>query len=443
MREGLCSSDVSPRIVRADRETQVTIRPPFGSGPVGEGAEARRACPTGAEYKVTICALSGLSRQGCGREPRRLRVRASGGALRLRHTFEAEQEHVVLVELVDDPGPLVAEFRLYSLEEDLYTRRPLKGDFHLHTSCSDGRESPAYVAGASRRIGMDLIAITDHRLYQPSLEAIQRFSGLPVDLRIYPGEEVHPPGCPVHIVNFGGRWSVNALFETPRYQAEVRDLEDNLPPLGTGVDRYQYAASLWTWERIREAQGLGIFCHPYWVNNHRYDVPEALTSAILSAQPYDALELIGGYHRFEAESNTLQVARYQEERAQGRTIPIVGASDAHGCERGELFGWYYSVVFARTTELEDIISSVKGLYSVAIEALPGETARAHGPLRLVRYALFLMREVLPQHDALCEEEGQLMLAYLAGDPHAFERLSACKGRVSRLYKRLWEEDAGR
>jgi len=36
-------------------------------------------------------------------------------------------------------------------------------------------------------------------------------------------------------------------------------------------------------------------------------------------QPFDAFELIGGFHPYELDSNTLQVARYHEERAQGRT----------------------------------------------------------------------------------------------------------------------------
>ena len=86
---------------------------------------------------------------------------------------------------------------------------------------------------------------------------------------------------------------------------------------------------------------------------------------------------------------------------RGRQIPIVGASDAHGCERGDLFGWYYTMIFSPSTELSDIVDSVKGLYSVAIEAIPNRPPLAHGPMRLAKYALFLMREVMPAHDALC------------------------------------------
>jgi hypothetical protein len=72
-----------------------------------------------------------------------------------------------------------------------------------------------------------------------------------------------------------------------------------------------------------------------------------------------------------------------------------------------------------------------------VEALSGETARAHGPFRLVKYAQFLLREVFPEHDALCAQEGRLMLAHLAGDATAAEQLGKRRGSVARLYARLW------
>lgn len=137
------------------------------------------------------------------------------------------------------------------------------------------------------------------------------------------------------------------------------------------------------------------------------------------------------------ESNILQVARYSEERAHGRTIPIVGASDAHGCERGTLFGWYYTVLFARAPELGDIIGAVKDCRAVAVEALPGQTPRAHGPFRLVKYAQFLLREFFPLHDALCKREGELMLAHIAGDAGAAGQLQKLKGQTATLMAHAW------
>jgi hypothetical protein len=150
------------------------------------------------------------------------------------------------------------------------------------------------------------------------------------------------------------------------------------------------------------------------------------------------LELIGGYHRFEVESNHLQVERYHEERANGKRIPIVGVSDSHGCETGSLFGWYYTIAFAPTSDLPDLVQSIKDLYSVAVEAMPGEAQRAYGPFRLVRYAQFLLREVFPAHDRLCTEEGRLMLELTAGNTQAAVQLRSLAGRVQQLYAHWWD-----
>ena len=79
------------------------------------------------------------------------------------------------------------------------------------------------------------MALTDHRQYAPSLEAEQAYARIPIDLRIYPGEEVHPPDNPVHIINFGGSFSVNDLFEDrDRYQAEVDQIDQQLGTLPAG-----------------------------------------------------------------------------------------------------------------------------------------------------------------------------------------------------------------
>ena len=287
---------------------------------------------------------------------------------------------------------------------------------------------------------MDLMALTDHRQYEPSLEAIRAFEGCPHDLVMVPGEEVHPPDNPIHIVNVGGNRSVNALFDTDGYRREVAALEAELAREEPGVsaeDRYRYASTAWCFRQIRDAGGLGIFAHPSWVSSSRYDVPGPLTDLIYARQPYDALELIGGYHVHEAESNTLQVARWAEERSRGARIPVVGVSDAHGCYRGTLFGWYYTVAFAASPAWPDYLDAVKGEWSVAVEARPGEVPRIFGPYRLVMFAHFLLRTVLPSHDVLCAEEGEMMKLWLRGERSMSMALGDRKGRVRSLYGELW------
>lgn len=420
--------DIYPRIVRAGCEATITIRPLFD----------HCRWHTGSLYEVTVFPAENAVGQVQWDAASPTLCAPTDGVLRIPYCFSSEQEYVMRIKPAGGEQHRGLEFRLYALEADLFARQPYKGDTHLHSCRSDGRESPAYVAAACRRIGLDFMAITDHRLYAPSLEAARAFAGLTLDLRIYPGEEIHPPDNRVHIVNFGGRFSINELFETPEYRTGVAAIEAGLADFPAGVERYPYASCVWCFDKIRQAGGLGIFCHPYWFYEHRYDLPRTLCDLLFERQPYDALELIGGYHRYESESNSLQVARYCEERARGKRIPIVGASDAHGCETGELFGWFYTIVFAPTPELSDLIAAIKELYSVAVEALPGEAVRVYGPFRLVKYAHFLIREVLPLHDELCLEEGRLMLEYLAGDTGAADTLRSLAGRTARLYAHLWQ-----
>jgi hypothetical protein len=185
---------------------------------------------------------------------------------------------------------------------------------------------------------------------------------------------------------------------------------------------------------------MSMFCHAFWYTSNRFYVPMALTDYLLDKQPFDALELISGMNFTEQEemdTNCLQVARYQEERARGKRIPICGISDTHGVENSEMFGRYYTIVFSPTSEVADLIAGIKELNSVAVEAFHGEHPRAYGPFRLVKYASFLLREVFPQHDVLCGIEGQTMLQYAAGDKAAADRLKALQGQVAALYAKCW------
>lgn len=361
------------------------------------------------------------------------------GGISFEADFPGEQEHVFRLEMIEgDERTRVGEFRIYSVEDDLLRLRPLKGDFHLHTCHSDGLESPVYVAARCREIGFDFMAITDHHKYAPSEEAMEAYAETDADLKIYPGEEVHPPGNPVHMVNFGSGYSVNALFaDSAAYDAAVnRQLEEN-EPVPDGVDPVHYASTVWALDQIRKGDGLAVFCHPYWVANGRYPVDGRLTDHILAEKPFDALEVIGGYHKNEGESNALQVARYHEERAKGNDCPIVGLSDSHGCDTGSLFGWYYTIVFAENAELPTLIDAIKDLHSVAVEHVKGEQPRVHGHFRLTKFVHFLLREYFPMHDRLCSKEGLAMLDHSAGKPKGAEELSHLKGQCAALHDQLY------
>ena len=356
---------------------------------------------------------------------------------------DKEQEYRLVLYKGND---WLADCFVYALDEDLYERNPYKGDFHIHSNRSDGSEPPAEVAAQGRTIGLDIMAVTDHGQYEPSLEAIAAYEGVKLDLQLYPGEEVHPPNNPVHIINFGGNASVNALFQTDGYRQETAKLQNTLSPLQYGCDPYEYASSLWVFNKIKELGGMSIFCHPYWrfpyyEAEQDYYVSEGLTSQMFADRPFDAYEVLGGYSMAAQgqDSNTLQTARYAEERLKG-PLPIVGVSDAHGCYY-ELFGWYFTIVFSKESSLQHMKDSVGSCMSVAVEKLPNREARAYGPFRLAAYALFLLREYFPTHDALCAQEGQLMKAWINGDQTAGDKLAGLSGQTENWLKQFFGRSA--
>jgi len=322
----------------------------------------------------------------------------------------------------------------------MFARRPYKGDVHLHTCYSDGVSDPGFLTGACRNRGLDFICETDHGSYLPSLKAIEIYKDAPIDLKLFPGEEVHLPNTMVHIVNFGGSQSVNMSGPDDHepHAKEIEALAEQLSPLPEGVNAMAYAECIWAFDRIRATGGLGIFCHPYWATSKRYHPGMPLTNLLFETQPFDAYEVIGGYGA-DCDSNTLQAALYYERVAAGKAIPVVGVTDTHTCddEATDRFAWFYTIVFAPSCEYDDLAQSIRGSYSVAMEYISHDRPRPVGPRRLVQFALFCEREIFPMHDELCLEEGRLMQAYAAKDDSALELLAKMQGRTKKLYDRLW------
>ncbi len=424
--------DIYPKVVPADKTVTIHVRPLYEHVQFEEGAE----------YEVLYYPMERVSQYGEYHYQLPELAVVRNGVLAIEQYFSGEQEHMIIInDLNEKMEPL--RVRIYSVEEDLFKRRPFKGDLHTHSYYSDGEESPSFIAASCRRAGFDFMAVTDHHQYQPSLEARDRFKDVDIDLLICTGEEVHLPDNPVHIVNFGGEKSVNEYVREneEEYFREVKKIEQKLMHISDLDARFQLASCQWCFEKIRSYNGLGIFCHPFWEVWTGYYVSRTVIDYMMESQLFDAMEILGGYYSHEEYANRLQIARYQEERARGRTIPIVGVSDAHGCNTGRLFGWFYTVVFAERLNKESISANIKELYSVAVASLPNEHERSYGPYRLVKYTQFLLREVFPIHDRLCQREGEQMFAHLARDRRAGKQLELMQGQTTSLYNRLWAKDS--
>jgi len=266
----------------------------------------------------------------------------------------------------------------------------------------------------------------------------------------------------VHIVNFGGEYSINALTEgeavdekgtDPKYRSLYGKCPDYMPKeeydalmrrliseadIPEGIDPYAAVCCKWIFDEIRKANGLGIFAHPNWIANV-FHVPEVFTEYIMETQPFDAFEVLGGENYYE--QNGFQTIKYYEDRAKGRRYPVVGSTDSHSSHESNRNSMICStIIFTPECERTALIGAVKDFYSVAVDTI-SEEFRLVGESRFVRYGCFLLKNWFPIHDDLCIEEGRLMKQYVTGTEseraEAKALLTAINGRMKRLREKYF------
>ncbi|MDR3161790.1 MAG: hypothetical protein LBU28_09270 [Spirochaetaceae bacterium] len=373
-----------------------------------------------------------------------------GGSLEFSHEFGDEGRYALRIKPKRElppspprrqrwPAYLVPQtLYVYALEEDLFRLRPYRGDMHVHSFRSDGAESPGVVVSDYRRAGFDFLALTDHEQYDPSLEAIDAFKGVPIDLCLFPGEEVHPPGDSTHYVHFAGAYSINDIFrnEPGRYEREIAETAKAFE-LPQGINPLKYASCLWVCGEINKAGGLSIMVHPHWIQEDAYHIPEKMCIYMLRNAPFDAFELTSGHSQAE---NQMQISLWQQLRAEGCVIPVVGSSDSHSTEAPVTwFNVSKMAVLAEDCGKDGIMDAVRNRQVVVMEQYPGEVLpRLYGEYRYTAFALFLLEEYFPLHDELCFEEGRLMKEYVCGDRGAAELLAVLRGRCGALMRKCWD-----
>ena len=449
MKEILYKFDVFPKVFLGDRTKKITVRPLGG-----------RVFDLN-EYTLKILKVDQSRPNVYPERSGRTTLTVSpdsDGCLRFEAYFEGEGEH--FINLYKDPdGKPAYTFSVYSLSEDMAGRIPLRGDLHLHTSRSDGREAPATVAANYRGHGYDFCVISDHRRYYPSLEAIETYRGV-TDFNIVPGEEIHLPLNDVHYVNFGGSYSINALVK-PSHNDEVgdgaieyRSLDGKAPepmtkeefldmikersakvPRKHEAERLSYAVLEWIFEHMQANGGLGIFPHPYWLCQ-TMQLPEDYTRFIYENAPFHAFEVLGGETYYA--HNGFQTGLYYEMKAKGIDHPVVGSTDSHGSTEHNRNALICStIIFAKENTREALIEAVKEKYSIAVDTISTEY-RLVGDFRLMKYASFLMENYFPLHDLACKAEGYYMNLYSLGDERAKKILEDMKGQIPEMQRKYFE-----
>ena len=425
---GLSNHEVYPRVVRCGCPQTVSIVP------VGTVAKFNDEWVYNIGIVPTECSDQTYIEQE--RAVDTIKVKPVDGVITFTYTFDEEQEWALLLAPEIYPTS-IRKYSVYSLMDDLYERTPYKGDLHAHSNSSDGNEEPCIVAANYRKNGFDFFALTDHHKFQPSVDLIEYYKDLPIDFKIFTGEEIHLKGYYIHTVNFGGKSSVNEHYNSDpdAMHEEIKKMSETLS-VPAGINKLEFAYRKWIADEIHKRDGFAIIAHPFWIWKDEWHMRPRMVDYLLGEELYDAMEIVSGVSPHETN---LQTAFYNEQRAKGRKIAIVGSSDCHGTDPALFFNNSKSIVFAKDLEYSSICSAIKDLYSVAVETRPNEGVRIYGPFRLVKYARFLMSNYFPMHDEMCFEEGRLMKEYIRGDKDAVKLLEIMQGRTKKLADKLLKQ----
>lgn len=412
---------IFPSVIPADKISEMTIL-----------AAERAFLPVDdAEYTIVITPVDADEQNyHTPSNQAKLTIKAAGGVIRFEHKFAREQEHQIVLWREDKK---LATFYVYSLFDDLYKLRPMRGDLHVHSFRSDGARDPAALAGHYREQGYDFFALTDHNRFYPGGEIDEVYDGVKMGLLRIPGEEVHTPGSMVHIVHVGGKESVTYRYVSniEGYRSEISEYANNVPANVPDSIKERYAMAMWATDNIHKAGGLAIFPHPFWrPGGLIHNVNMEFSNLLLKSGMFDAYEVIGGMTRKE---NNQSVNLWNDIRAQGYKINVVGSSDVHGIHNSIYFPCNFTICFAEDNSVDGVVKAVSNGYSVAVETTGVEYSsefRAYGSFRLVNYAQYLLTHYFPKQTRLCEGEGTAMRAYSMGE---------CTKELIELNARLVEE----
>lgn len=459
----LWTYDVYPKVFEAGKKVRVNVKACGG----------RRIFEDGFEYTAVIKWYEGG--RVAENPPTGVQIDLpiapdADGSFAVETVFPHEGQYsIAVMKKTAERNEKLVVFSVYAVAGDLVGVYPFIGDLHMHTCCSDGRQTPEQVAASYRGHGYDFLAITDHRRYYPSLRAIESFKDIPTEYALIPGEEVHLPDIngfwvSPHTINFGGEYSINALIEGSCNEEagtdkKYRSIREDCPEVMSheefaakmtalaeaekgkcpeNVDPRNAAVLRWLYNEIRNAGGLAIFPHPTWVTSETFHVSDAVNDWLVENKIFDAFEVLGGETYFE--QNGYQAVRYYEDKARGYRYPVVGSTDSHNCN-DEKFGFICStIVFSPENERKALINSIKEFRSVAVDTISKEF-RLVGEMRYVRYACFLLKNWFPLHDDACFEEGRLMKNVFFGTDaekeNALATLAVMNGRMKAMREKYF------
>lgn len=357
----------------------------------------------------------------------KVKSHVSGDILFFELDFSGEHEHWIGISVIDGTTEYREDFYFYTLEEDLLKYNVYKGSVHTHSTGSDGNYPPEFVPAYMRQAGYDFTAVTDHKIYEPTLQAIEAMSKFDSGLELYHGEEAESYGAGInHILSLGSSASISNWEYDPEsdFNERVEKIKQELAGYPEHEAKYVAQFEAIT-SKIKELGGISVFCHPYWKQNARYASSPLMTDLILRRGNFDALEL----GNFTVPRMALLNAKVMEAiREYQFRKPFIGSSDWHG-RPSQKATVDYTIIFADSAAFPDFAEAVRSERCVAVGGQNDEFP--FGPYRLVKYALFLMDHYFKKiHDPLCAQQGDLILKALNGDMTVLPAIAELKTQIA-------------
>lgn len=442
--------DISPSVVPADKETEITIKSYDNNFQFFDDLTYKiifypfEESDVPLNYEMTL--------DGYEKNRKVYEVKPKNGVLSFSYLFIGEQQWKIHVFCDEYPAerqnPMYKEypgnwqglidmpkcgtyFYVYSLKPDLYERRALKCDLHVHSDISDGSESPAFTAARYRKAGYDVLALTDHHAYNSGKYAAEKFD-FATDYELLCGEEIHNGYLgQFHMVNINSEKSVNEVYlnEPERVEAEVEELKKEVK-VPEGVSEREYLHRVWLYREAKKSGGLVIYPHPNWFVYNHYHTETKMSRAIMENGLCDAFEIFGGC---SPEENRIQAALYNTLTAEGAKLPIVGSTDCHSVF-SPIFDTIATIAFVNGNDITEAISNS---YTAAVLSLPGEHPHVTGDYRFVKYTYFLLNRYFPVHNELCDASGSVILDYILGNTELKPTVEALEARITAYEKKFF------
>ncbi|MFC1452435.1 hypothetical protein ACFLSJ_03715 [Verrucomicrobiota bacterium] len=364
-------------------------------------------------------------------------VEADGrGGLVIPFEPDAPGEWVLEVTSEDQSVRALPTLGLYVNQPAHHGLRPYIGDLHAHSTGSDGRQEPAYVAIRAREVGYDFFALTDHGNFKSSGEMVRKARGkLGNRMLLMRGEELHMDGCYFHYVGIGHKHGMEDFRRKNEatWRREVAKIVRELKGRATvpRLDLKIYAEGVWKVRRVKAQGGLVLFSHPYWSWGNSLFIDEAHREQTFLDREFDAVEAISAVDRSFTMSN-----RMAATPDEARPLPVVGVSDSHSWYEEGTGGTCWTYVLAEELTQASVFDAIRAGRSLACEKADNRV-RLVGPFEFVDFADFYHRKLLPIKRRSMELEARLAFSALRGAPYDRGLVERLDESLARLERKLW------